>query len=217
LIASEEFHQATAPPTAGIPFAILNPIVTMAEPASIPILNLRGLPVLIDADLARLYGVPTRALNQAVCRNTARLPDDFLFQLTESEKAEVITNYDHLQNLKFSKALPRAFTEHGALMVANVLNSAAAVKMSVFIIRAFIKQREALSANATILKRLAEIGKTLLLHPARSLPKTPPAAATSAGQTPSAHRLRKAGRPMTVELLIRAKRNAVSLRMSHPI
>ena len=136
----------------------------MPESAPIPILNLRGLPVLIDADLARLYGVPTRALNQAVRRNADRFPGDFLFQLTATEKAEVITNCDHLRNLKFSKALPHAFTEHGALMAANVLNSAAAVKMSVFIIRAFIKQREALSANATILKRLAEIDKTLLLH-----------------------------------------------------
>ncbi len=136
----------------------------MPESVPIPILHFRGLPVLIDADLARLYGVPTRALNQAVRRNAARFPDDFLFQLTEIEKDEVITNCDHLQNLKFSKALPHAFTEHGALMAANVLNSAAAVKMSVFIIRAFIKQREALSANPTILKRLAEIDNTLLLH-----------------------------------------------------
>jgi ORF6N domain-containing protein len=91
-------------------------------------------------------------------------PEDFFFQLSEREKAEVITNCDHLQNLKFSKALPHAFTEHGALMAANVLNSAGAVKMSVFIIRAFIEQREALSANAIILKRLAEIDKRLLLH-----------------------------------------------------
>jgi len=136
----------------------------MADPATIPILVLRGRPVLIDADLARLYGVPTRALNQAVRRNATRFPEDFLFQLTEGEKAEVITNCDHLQNLKFSKALPHAFTEHGALMAANVLNSVEAVKMSVFIIRAFIKQREALSVNATVLKRLAEIDKTLLLH-----------------------------------------------------
>ena len=100
----------------------------MPESAPIPILNLRGLPVLIDADLARLYGVPTRALNQAVRRNADRFPGDFLFQLTATEKAEVITNCDHLRNLKFSKALPHAFTEHGALMAANVLNSAAAVK-----------------------------------------------------------------------------------------
>lgn len=136
----------------------------MPESAPIPILNLRSQPVLIDADLARLYGVPTKRLNEQVRRNCDRFPADFLFELTPEEKAEVVANCDHLQNLKFSKALPHAFTEHGALMAANVLNSAEAVKMSVFIIRAFIKQREALSANTTILKRLAEIDKTLLLH-----------------------------------------------------
>jgi hypothetical protein len=136
----------------------------MPESVPVPILHLRGLPVLIDADLARLYGVPTKRLNEQVRRNQDRFPADFLFELTPQEKAEVVANCDHLQTLKFSKALPHAFTEHGALMAANVLNSPEAVKMSVFIIRAFIKQREALSANATILKRLAEIDKTLLLH-----------------------------------------------------
>ncbi|HEX5176733.1 MAG TPA: ORF6N domain-containing protein [Chthoniobacteraceae bacterium] len=136
----------------------------MRESAPIPILNLRGLPVLIDADLARLYGVPTKRLNEQVRRNQDRFPADFLFELTSKEKTEVVATCDHLKNLKFSKALPHAFTEHGALMAANVLNSPEAVKMSVFIIRAFIKQREALSANATILKRLAEIDKTLLVH-----------------------------------------------------
>jgi hypothetical protein len=142
--------------------------------------------VLVDADLARLYGVPTRALNQAVRRNADRFPADFLFKLSDSEKTEVITKCDHLKNLKFSKALPHAFTEHGALMAANVLNSAEAVKMS-----AFIKQREALSANATILKCLAEIDKTLLLHdsalrdlyqkrlPLLQPPPAPPAAASA--------------------------------------
>jgi len=136
----------------------------MRDSAPIPILNLRGLPVLIDADLARLYGVHTKRRNEQVRRNRDRFPADFLFELTPQEKAEVVANCDHLQNLKFSKALPHAFTEYGALMAANVLNSPDAVKMSVFIIRAFIKQREALSANATILKRLAEIDHTLLLH-----------------------------------------------------
>jgi hypothetical protein len=130
----------------------------------IPIILLRGQAVLIDADLARLYGVETRGLNQAVRRNPNRFPEDFLFQLSPAEKTEVITNCDHLKNLKFSKNLPHAFTEHGALMAANVLNNPEAVKMSVFIIRAFIKQREALAANQTVLKRLAEIDKTLLLH-----------------------------------------------------
>lgn len=132
--------------------------------AQIPIQFLRGSPALIDADLARLFGVPTRRLNEQVKRNAERFPEDFCFQLTAEEKTEVVANCDHLKNLKFSKNLPHAFTEHGALMAANVLNSPEAVKMSVFVIRAFIKQREALAANTTILKRLAEIDKTLLLH-----------------------------------------------------
>jgi hypothetical protein len=70
--------------------------------------------VMIDADLAEMYGVETRALNQTVKRNIERFPDDFMFQLTHEEKLEVITNCDHLDKLKFSPALPFAFTEHGA-------------------------------------------------------------------------------------------------------
>ena len=92
------------------------------EPA-VPILTIRTERVILDADLARLYGVETRALNQAVKRNTNRFPEDFLFQLNQAEKTEVITNCDHLHGLRFSKSLPFAFTEHGALMAANVLNS----------------------------------------------------------------------------------------------
>ena len=118
----------------------------------------------MDADLAAIYGVPTRALNQAVKRNAARFPKDFLFQLTHQEKKEVVTNCDHLARLKFSPVRPYAFTEHGALMVANVLNSARAVKMSVYVVRAFIKQREMLMAQADILKRLAQMDKKLLQH-----------------------------------------------------
>jgi hypothetical protein len=137
---------------------------TIETNMEIPILTLRNLPVMVDADLARLYGVSTKALNQAVKRNTERFPGDFLFQLTASEKAGVVTNCDHLKHLKFSKTLPWAFTEHGALMAANVLNSPEAVKMSVFIIRAFIRQRGELSANGAILRRLAEIDKSLILH-----------------------------------------------------
>jgi hypothetical protein len=133
------------------------------EPA-VPILTIRTERVILDADLARLYGVETRALNQAVKRNIDRFPEDFLFQLNQDEKTEVITICDHLHGLRFSKSLPFAFTEHGALMAANVLNSPEAVTMSVYIIRAFIKVREQLAANWAILKRLAEIDKSLLLH-----------------------------------------------------
>lgn len=136
----------------------------MPQTPHIPLIAFRGLPVLIDADLARLYGVATRVLNQAVRRNPDRFPPDFRFALTASEKAQVITNCDHLASLRFSKALPHAFTEHGALMAANVLSSPAAVKMSVFIVRAFIRQREMIAGNQTILRRLAEIDRTLLSH-----------------------------------------------------
>lgn len=141
-----------------------NDYSSMKKSFPIPIIQLRGIPVLIDADLAKLYGVATKVLNQAVRRNAARFPGDFYFQLSAKEKEQVVTNCDHLENLKFSKSLPHAFTEHGALMASNILNSEEAVKMSVFIIRAFVQQRELLSSNQHILKRLAEVEKTLLQH-----------------------------------------------------
>ena len=90
---------------------------------------IRGLRVMLDVDLAALYGVQTKRLNEQVKRNRDRFPSDFLFQLTADEKTEVVANCDHLQNLKFSKALPFAFTEHGAIQTANVLASSQAVEM----------------------------------------------------------------------------------------
>ncbi len=134
------------------------------QPIEPLIIDLRGLRVILDADLAGIYGVPTKRLNEQVKRNADRFPEDFMFRLTEAEKAEVVANCDHLQNLKFSPQLPAAFTEHGALMAAMVLNSPEAVAMSVFVVRAFVQMRERLAANAEILKRLAEIDKTLLEH-----------------------------------------------------
>jgi ORF6N domain len=120
------------------------------------ILTIRGRKVLIDADLATIYEVQTRTLNQAVRRNPHRFPEDFIFQLTAKEKSEVITNCDHLVRLKYAKALPLAFTEHGAIMAATVLNSTRAVAMSVYVVRAFLQMREQLAANREILRRLAE-------------------------------------------------------------
>ncbi|MBI4488566.1 MAG: ORF6N domain-containing protein [Deltaproteobacteria bacterium] len=79
------------------------------------ILMIRGQKVMLDTDLADLYRIPTKALNQAVKRNNGRFPEDFMFQVTKEEKAEVVTNCDHLQRLKFSPTLPYAFTEHGAI------------------------------------------------------------------------------------------------------
>jgi hypothetical protein len=117
----------------------------------------RGLRVMIDVDLAALYGVPTKALNQAVKRNAGRFPSDFLFQLTATEKTEVVTNCDHLQKLKFSKVLPYTFTEHGAIQAANVLASSQAVEMGIYVVRAFVHLREAAFLHADLAKRLTEL------------------------------------------------------------
>lgn len=126
--------------------------------------------VLLDVDLARLYGVGTKALNQAVKRNAGRFPKDFAFQLTAVEWAQIAAAGNRSQIVTGSqkhrdpRSLPRAFTEHGALMAANILRSRRAVEMSVFVIRAFVKMREALATNAAVLRRLAEIDRTLLVH-----------------------------------------------------
>ena len=109
------------------------------------ILLIRGEKIIVDADLALFYGVPTKRLNEQVKRNKERFPEDFMFQLTATEKAEVVANCDHLSKLKYSPSLPYAFTEHGALMVASVLNSPRAVEMSVFIVRAFVQLRQVIA------------------------------------------------------------------------
>jgi hypothetical protein len=127
------------------------------------ILTIRDQRVLLDADLARLYGVETRALNQAVKRNLDRFPEEFAFTLGRDEILRISQTVTSLRYIKFSKRV-QVFTEHGALQAANVLNSPRAVQMSLYVIRAFVKMREALAANATILKRLAEIDKSLLVH-----------------------------------------------------
>ncbi|MBK6974759.1 MAG: ORF6N domain-containing protein [Sterolibacteriaceae bacterium] len=121
------------------------------------ILVIRGKKVMIDADLAELYAVPTKALNQAVKRNAERFPEDFMFRLTAVEKQEVVTNCDHLTRLKFSSALPFAFTEHGAIQAANVLASPQAVEMSVYVVRAFVRLRELIASNTELAQRLDEL------------------------------------------------------------
>jgi hypothetical protein len=142
------------------------------------IYSIRGVRVILDADLAVLYGVSTKRLNEQFRRNRRRFPDDFAFQLTAKEasslRSQFATAFQKSSILRSQIATssshggrryrPWAFTEHGALQAANVLNSANAVHMSVFVIRAFIKMREHLATNAAILKRLAEIDKSLLVH-----------------------------------------------------
>ena len=123
------------------------------------ILFLRGQKVMVDADLAALYGVATKALNQAVKRHRERFPEDFVFQLTAEEKAKVVTVCDHLGRLKYSKALPFAFTEHGSLMAANLINSPRAVEMSVFVVRAFVRLRQALATHTDLARKLTAMEK----------------------------------------------------------
>ena len=123
------------------------------------ILLIRGEKVMLDTDLAVIYGVSTKALNQAVKRNITRFPADFMFQLTEAEKAEVVTNCDHLARIKFSPHLPYAFSEHGAFMLANVLNSERAKQTSVQVVRAFIRLRQMLASNAELARKMDSLEK----------------------------------------------------------
>lgn len=128
------------------------------------ILTLRGQRVILDADLAALYGVPTGALNQAVKRNADRFPVEFAFPLVPKEvailKSQIVTSSSHGGRRK----PPYAFTEHGVLMAANVLSSPCAVAVSVALIKAFVRLREVLSENQVVAKRLAEVEKTLVTH-----------------------------------------------------
>jgi hypothetical protein len=145
----------------------------LAPDISLLIHSVRERRVILDADLARVYGVPTKALNQAVKRNISRFPADFMFRLNLAEgenlmRSQFVTASPGTLAADTSKRnirhLPYAFTEHGALMAANILNSPCAVAMSVYVIRAFVKMREDVMANAAMLRRLVEIDKTLLVH-----------------------------------------------------
>ncbi len=114
--------------------------------------------------MAEFYGVQTKVLNQAVKRNKDRFPEDFMFRLTKAEKDEVVTNCDHLEKLKFSRTTPQVFTEHGAIMAANVLNSKRAIEVSVYIVRAFVKLRRMIAENKELSNRIAQIERHLADH-----------------------------------------------------
>ena len=120
---------------------------------------IRGHKVMIDADLANIYGVTTKRLNEQIKRNRDRFPEDFMFQLTKEEKDEVVANCDHLKKLKYSPVLPNAFTEHGAIMIATTLNSPVAVQASIHVVRAFVKLRQILASNKELSKRFNELEK----------------------------------------------------------
>ncbi len=128
------------------------------------ILIIRNQRVMIDKDIAELYGVSTKRLNEQVKRNRKRFPADFMFQLTKTEKDEVVAICDHLKTLKFSSNLPYAFTEHGAVMLASVLNSERAIAMNTHIVRIFIQLRQVFLMNKDVLTKLDQLEKRIQGH-----------------------------------------------------
>lgn len=131
------------------------------------ILVLRGQKVLLDAELAALYGVTTRRLNEQVRRNRRRFPEDFLFELTAAEFANLKSHFA-TSSWGGRRKLPLAFTEHGAIQAATILNSPRAVEMSVYVVRAFVKLRDLLASNKVLARQLdeleARIEKKLTTH-----------------------------------------------------
>ncbi|HKW29311.1 MAG TPA: ORF6N domain-containing protein [Verrucomicrobiae bacterium] len=125
--------------------------------------TIRSQKVILDTDLARIFGVPTFRFNEAVKRNRERFPTDFLFQLTAEEFKSLTSQFAILKKGRgqHRKFLPYAFTENGSIMAANVLNSPQAVRMSVFVVRAFVQMRDLLGSTKELAKQLAELEKKL--------------------------------------------------------
>jgi len=137
---------------------------------------------MLDSDLAKLYNVPTKTLNQAVKRNKDRFPEDFMFQLTEIEKNELVancdhqiivknelvTNCDHLKSLKFASVPPYVFTEQGVASLSGVLNSKIAIEINIQIMRAFISMRRFISKNTEIFNRLDSVERKQLEYQLRT-------------------------------------------------
>ncbi|MBI3292257.1 MAG: ORF6N domain-containing protein [Elusimicrobia bacterium] len=131
------------------------------------ILVLRGQRVLLDADLARLYGVPTKRLNEQVKRNGRKFPEDFVLRLTRDEAKAVLRSRSQYATLKRGqniKYLPYAFTEHGAIQAANVLNSDTAIEMSVHVVRAFVRLRQWLGSQRVLAVKLSELERRVGSH-----------------------------------------------------
>ncbi len=122
----------------------------------------RGERIILDSDLANIYGIPTFRLNEAVKRNRGRFPVDFLFQLTRDEYDSLTSHFAMSKNGRGGRrTLPYAFTEHGAVMAANILNSERAVQMSIFVLRAFIKMRQIFAANKILSDKLNDLERKL--------------------------------------------------------
>ncbi len=142
-------------------------IAVLAKRVESKILQVRGHRVILDSDLAKLYDVEVRSLNQQVRRNASRFPEDFVMQLT-AEEAGVLRSQNVISKPGRGgrRYLPYAFTEHGAIMAASVLNSDRAVEMSIFVVRAFVRMRETLAANQEVLSKLAELEGRVESHDA---------------------------------------------------
>jgi hypothetical protein len=139
------------------------PIIHISNISS-KILLLRNQRVLIDSDLASLYGVTTKRLNEQVKRNIERFPADFMFQLTTDEKNQVVAICDHLKKLKFSNTNPYVFTEHGAIMAASVLNTSRAINVGLLVVRTFVKLRQIMSTQKELRHKLIELEQRLDGH-----------------------------------------------------
>ena len=125
---------------------------------------IRGLKVMLDRDLADLYGVPTKHLNRQVKRNISRFPREFMFQLTKEERKELVPIWHQFKTMKHSYVLPYAFTEHGVAMLSCVLNSERATQISILIIKAFVKLREILSTRKDLAHKLKELEGKIEKH-----------------------------------------------------
>ncbi|MDP3938702.1 MAG: ORF6N domain-containing protein [Deltaproteobacteria bacterium] len=140
-------------------------VIASVERIESQILLIRGQRVLLDADLAKLYGVPTKVLNQAVKRNTERFPVDFAFRLTLKE-AEIMRSQFVTASKRNVRYRPYAFTEHGTIMAANVLNSCRAVEASVYVVRAFVRLRQVVAEHKELVHTLAELERRVGAHDA---------------------------------------------------
>ena len=141
----------------------MNEIITL-DILQKKIFTIRNIRVMVDRDLADLYGVETKKLNQAVKRNLKRFPRDFMFQLTDNEQKELVTNCDHLQVLKYSSSNAYVFTEHGVTMLASILNSEKAIEINVQVVRAFIQLRQLVLENNDLTRRVAELEHYFIEH-----------------------------------------------------
>jgi len=132
------------------------PATTSIDSIRSRIFTIRGIQVMLDRDLAELYGVPTKRLNEQVRRNAERFPDDFMFHLSKSEMSELVANCDRFNKMKHSSVPMTAFSEHGIIMLASVLKSGVAIEASIRITHAFVAMRRALATVAPLLARIEE-------------------------------------------------------------